>query len=174
MKEEKDNKTIDAQPTAEVIELPSRQGGAEAGAEAASQAADSQKAAPQPESMLDKIKQQANEDDDTSVGVQTLRQILGGDILSAQMVRSQIWLLLLIVLFIVVGVAFRYQCQQDTITISQLEDKLVDAKYRALSASSKLTEQCRESRVLDALKANQNDELKISKQPPYIINVEHE
>lgn len=172
MKEEKDDIKMEVVTGAEAsAEAGTQQDEAEQ--ETAKKARKETAEAPQKEvSVLDQLKKQVSEDDSTPVGTLTLRQILGGDILSAQMVRSQIWLLLLIVLFIVVGVAFRYQCQQDTITISQLEDRLVDAKYRALSASSKLTEQCRESRVFDALKANQNSDLKTSNQPPYIINVE--
>lgn len=127
--------------------------------------------APQP-SAFEQIKRQASEDDDAPVGSLTLRKILGGDILSAQMVRSQVWLLLLIVLFITVSVAFRYQCQQDLLKISQLEKELTDIKYKALATSSDLTECCRESHVLEALRVNKDSVLQISKQPPYMINVE--
>jgi len=123
-------------------------------------------------STFQQIKQNVSEDDDAPVGSLTLRKILGGDILSAQMVRSQIWLLLLIVLFITMSVAFRYQCQQDEIQIAKMEQQLIDIKYRALSSSSKLTESCRESRVLEALQKNHDSILHISTVPPYIINIE--
>ena len=83
---------------------------------------------------LQELKRQVSEDEQTPVGAMTLRKILGGDILSAVFVRRQIWLMLLVVLFTVVYVAFRYQCQQDMIKISQLEAELKDAKYRALSS----------------------------------------
>ena len=101
----------------------------------------------------------------------TLRTILGGDFLTAEMVRHQIWLILLIVTFAIFYVAFRYQCQQDLITIDKKEKELLDAKYKALSSSSTLTEKCRESHVLDALKNNKDSVLHIADQPPYIINV---
>ena len=123
---------------------------------------------------LDKLKQlkaQVSEDEQTPVGAQTLRKILGGDILSAVQVRRQVWLILLVVLFTVTYVAFRYQCQQDMIKINQLEGELKDAKYRALSSSSTLTERCRESQVLEVLRQNKDSVLHISDQPPYIINV---
>ena len=68
-------------------------------------------------------------------------------------------------------VAFRYQCQQDMIKISQLESELKDAKYRALSSSSTLTERCRESQVLEVLRQNKDSVLHASDQPPYIINI---
>jgi hypothetical protein len=120
---------------------------------------------------LKELKAQVSEDEQTPVGALTLRKILGGDILSAMSVRRQIWLILLVVLFMVVYVAFRYQCQQDMIKISQLEAELKDAKYRALSSSSTLTERCRESHVLEVLRQNRDSVLQISAQPPYIINI---
>lgn len=120
---------------------------------------------------LKELKRQVSEDELTPVGALTLRKILGGDILSAMSVRRQVWLILLVVLFMVVYVAFRYQCQQDMIKISQLESELKDAKYRALSSSSTLTERCRESKVLEVLRQNRDSVLQASDQPPYIINV---
>ena len=62
---------------------------------------------------LKELKSRVSEDEQMPVGTVTLRKILGGDILSAMSVRRQIWLILLVVLFTVVYVAFRYQCQQD-------------------------------------------------------------
>ncbi len=76
--------------------------------------------------------------------------------------------------FTIVYVAFRYQCQQDMITIDRLENELKDAKFKALSASSTLTEKCRESRVLDLLKQNKDSLLHQADQPPYIIEMKDE
>jgi hypothetical protein len=123
---------------------------------------------------LKELKSKVSEDEQTPVGAMTLRKILGGDILSASQVRRQIWLILLVVLFTVIYVAFRYQCQQDVIKINQLESKLKDAKYRALSSSSTLTERCRESKVLEALRQNKDSVLHISDQPPYIISIDED
>ena len=120
---------------------------------------------------LKELKSKVSEDEQTPVGALTLRKILGGDILSAMSVRRQVWLILLVVLFTVFYGAFRYQCQQDMIKISQLENELKDAKYRALSSSSTLTERCRESQVLEVLRQNKDSVLHASDQPPYIINV---
>jgi preprotein translocase subunit SecF len=120
---------------------------------------------------LKELKSKVSEDEQMPVGALTLRTILGGDILSAVSVRRQVWLILLVVLFIVLYVAFRYQCQQDMIKISQLESELKDAKYRALSSSSTLTERCRESQVLEVLRQNHDSVLHVSVQPPYIINI---
>ena len=117
------------------------------------------------------IKESASEEDPKPSGQLNLRTILGGDLLTTEVVRSQIWLFVLIVAFSIVYVAFRYQCQQDMIAIDKLEQKLTDAKYKALSSSSTLTEKCRESHVLDILEQNQDSLLHQADQPPYIIEV---
>ena len=118
------------------------------------------------------IKEQAREEDPKLTPTLTLRTILGGDFLTADMVRRQIWLFVLMVIFTIFYVAFRYQCQQDMIAIDKLEKEVLDAKYRALSCSSTLTEKCRESHVLEALKQNKDSLLHVPDQPPYIIYIE--
>ena len=125
----------------------------------------------QTKETIRKIKETAQEEDPKLSSSLTLRTILGGDFLTAELVRHQIWLIVLIVLFAIVYVAFRYQCQQDMIAIDKMEKELLDAKYKALSSSSTLTEKCRESHVLDALRNNKDSVLHIADQPPYIINV---
>ena len=120
---------------------------------------------------LEKIKQTASEEDPHPSGQLNLRTILGGDLLTTQMVRSQIWLFIMIVAFSLVYVAFRYQCQQDMIKIDKLEERLRDAKFKALSASSTLTAKSRESHVLEILKQNKDSLLHQADQPPYIIEV---
>ena len=126
----------------------------------------------QAKKTIQKIKATAKEEDPKLSSAITLRSILGGDFLTAEMVRHQIWLMVLIVLFTIVYVAFRYQCQQDMIAIDKMEKELLDAKYRALSSSSTLTEKCRESHVLDALKNNKDSLLHIADQPPYKIYID--
>ncbi|MBO6144854.1 MAG: hypothetical protein IJ614_02135 [Prevotella sp.] len=120
---------------------------------------------------LQKIKETASEEDPRPSSQLSLRTILGGDLLTTRLVRSQIWLFVLIVTFAIVYVAFRYQCQQDMLTIEQLEGELKAAKYKALSSSSTLTEKCRESHVLNILKQNKDSLLHQADQPPYIIEV---
>ena len=121
----------------------------------------------QAKKTIQMIKEKAKEEDPKPSSAMTLRTILGGDFLTAEMVRRQIWLFVLMVIFCIVYVAIRYQCQQDMIAIDKLEKQLLDAKYKALSSSSTLTEKCRESHVLDALKQNKDSLLHISDQPPY-------
>ena len=120
---------------------------------------------------LKKIKETVREEDPRPSSQLNLRTILGGDLLTTEMVRSQIWLFVFIVAFSTLYVAFRYQCQQDMLTIDRMENELKDAKFKALSSSSTLTEKCRESHVLDILKQNKDSLLHQADQPPYIIEV---
>ena len=122
-------------------------------------------------SALQMLKNSERKEDNNPTTQLSLKTILGGDILNAELFRRQLWLIVIVVVFIIVYVASRYQCQQDIIKIANLETELKDAKYRALSISSKLTERCRESHVLQLLKANNDSLLQVSDQPPYIINI---
>ena len=140
-------------------------------ADADAKQAEAEKAQETIKETLEKIKQTASEEDPNPSGKLNLRTILGGDLLTTQMVRSQIWLFIMIVAFSLVYVAFRYQCQQDMIKIDKLEGKLKDAKFKALSASSTLTAKSRESHVLDILKQNKDSLLHQADQPPYRIEV---
>ena len=126
----------------------------------------------QAKKTIQMIKEQAREEDPKLTPTLTLRTILGGDFLTADMVRRQIWLFVLMVIFTIFYVAFRYQCQQDMLAIDKLEKEVLDAKYRALSCSSTLTEKCRESHVLEALKQNKDSLLHVADLPPYIIYIE--
>lgn len=117
------------------------------------------------------IREQAIEDELPLTKNLTLKKILGGDILNADIIRRQIWVIMLTAMFIVVYISNRYKCQQDLILIDNLNAQLKDAKYRALSSSSDLTQQTRESKVLEQLKTTGDSTLQIPTQPPYIINV---
>lgn len=123
---------------------------------------------------IQKIKATAKEEDAKPSQQVSLRTILGGDLLTTEVVRAQIWLFVLVVFFATIYVAFRYQCQQDMITIDRLEGELKDAKFKAMSSSSTLTEKCRESHVLDILRQNKDSLLHQADQPPYIIEVPEE
>ena len=125
-------------------------------------------------SALEMLKNSVSEEDNNPTTQLSLKTILGGDILNADLFRRQLWLIVIIVVFVIIYVASRYQCQQDIIKIANMETELKDAKYRALSISSKLTERCRESHVLQLLKENNDSLLQVSDQPPYIINIPDE
>ncbi len=122
-------------------------------------------------SLSEVIREQATEDEAPLSRTFSLRKILGGDVLSTSFMRRQVWLCVLIALFIVVYIGNRYSCQQDIIEIDALQKELKDAKYKALSSNSKLTELSRQSNVLEMLKNNKDSTLKMPTQPPYIITV---
>jgi len=143
----------------------------EADTEAKAKAQEVEEAEKRIKETLQKIQETATEEDPRPSQQLNLRTILGGDLLTTQMVRSQIWLFVMIVAFSIIYVAFRYQCQQDMITIDKLEGELKNAKYKALSSSSTLTAKSRESHVLDVLRQNNDSLLHQADQPPYIIEV---
>ena len=132
-----------------------------------------QQEAPQA-SLKEVIAKQAIEEEASGSSSFTLRKILGGDILTAQIIRRQIWLVILIVFFVIIYISNRYNIQNDIIESDKLQKELQDTKYKALSTSSQITEKSRESNVLDMLKNNKDSVLHIATQPPYIINVPEE
>ena len=122
-------------------------------------------------SLTEVLKERATEDEAPLSRTFSLKKILGGDILYTSFIRRQVWLFLLIAMFMVVYIANRYSCQQDIIEIDKLQDELLDAKYKALSSNSQLTEKSRQSHSLDMLKNNKDSTLKLPTQPPDIITV---
>ena len=122
-------------------------------------------------SLTEVLKERATGDEAPLSRTFSLKKILGGDILYTSFIRRQVWLFLLIAMFMVVYIANRYSCQQDIIEIDKLQDELLDAKYKALSSNSQLTEKSRQSNILDMLKNNKDSTLKLPTQPPYIITV---
>ncbi len=122
---------------------------------------------------LESIKALASDDESRQQNI-TLREILGGDILNAQVIRRQIWVIVLIVGITIIYIGNRYCSQKELIEIDKLTKELRDSKYKALSSSSDLTEKCRESHVLEILRVNQDSTLHIADQPPFIINIPEE
>lgn len=120
------------------------------------------------------IVKQATEEEASGSASFTLRKILGGDILTAEIIRKQIWLCILIVGFVIVYISNRYSIQKDLLEIDLLQKELQDTKYKALSTSSQITEKSRESYVLEVLEHSKDSTLHIANQPPYIINVPEE
>ena len=110
------------------------------------QASEEQKAqpeAPKPApqaSLKEVIAKQAIEEEASGSSSFTLRKILGGDILTAQIIRRQIWLVILIVFFVIIYISNRYNIQNDIIELDKLQKELQDTKYKALSTSSQITE----------------------------------
>lgn len=122
-------------------------------------------------SLREAIREQAREDENPAAATFTLRKILGGDFLTVAMMRRHLILILVVAAFAIVYVSNRYRGQNDLIEIDRLEKALIDAKYKALSTSSELTELCRESNVLKMLRQSKDSMLTEPDQPPYIIKV---
>ena len=117
------------------------------------------------------VEEQAREDERPLSADFTLRKILGGEFLTAKILRQQIWLIMLIVAFTIVYISNRYSCDKQRIEIAKLTKELEEAKFKAMSSTSDLTEVSRESNVLQMLQQNKDSVLHIPSQPPYIINV---
>lgn len=125
-------------------------------------------------SFAEMVKERATEGDSKPNAATNLRSIINGDMLNAKVVRNQIGVFFLITFFFFIYISNRYACQRNLVKINKLTKELTDAKFRALSSTSELTEKSRESRVLDMLRACQDSTLHIASQPPYIITVPKE
>lgn len=62
----------------------------------------------------------------------------------------------------------RYSFQRQIITIEELKKELTDIKYDALTRSSELMEQSRQSRIEEYI-ATQESDLQTATTPPYLI-----
>ncbi len=124
--------------------------------------------------LQDAIRSQAREDERPNAAAQSLKKILAGDFFTTEGVRAQLWLIILIVVFVIVYVAMRYNVQQDLIKIDNLKTELQNARYKATAAQSQLTEKSRESNVLELLKNGPDSMVHASKHPPYEIRIPEE
>ena len=117
------------------------------------------------------VEEQAREGERPLSANFTLRKILGGEFLTAKILRQQLGLIMLVVAFTIVYISNRYSCDKQRIEIAKLSKELEEARFRAMSSTSDLTEVSRESNVLEMLRQNKDSVLHIPSQPPYIINV---
>lgn len=104
----------------------------------------------------------------------SLREILGGDILTGGWLRRQMGLIVLCTFFAIVYITNRYSSQQEIIEIERLKAELTEVKYRALTRSSELTVKTRQSQVEQSLRATPDSVLQMPKEPPFLINVKSE
>lgn len=98
----------------------------------------------------------------------TIKNILGGDILTHDFFRRQFLLVVMLVIFSIIYIANRYACQQQLIEINQLKKELTDMKYNALTRSSELTEKSRQSKIEEYVSHGESA-LQTSTNPPYLI-----
>lgn len=124
----------------------------------------------QEQTFREALREQIHEEEPSGMRTSYI-DLLCGSFFTSQILRRQIWLILLITFFVIIYISNRYSCQKSLLEIDQLRMELQDAKYKALSTSSRLTEKSRQSRVLDMLKTNKDSVLHIADQPPFIVNV---
>ena len=101
----------------------------------------------------------------------TLRSILGGDILSGEWFQKQIWYILMVVVMIIFYTSNRYACQQEILTTKQLNDTLLDRRYKALTRSAQLKQSTRRSYIEETLA---DSTIQTSVTPPFTIIREEE
>jgi len=114
-----------------------------------------------------------NEDAEQSANL-SLREILGGDILTARWLRRQIGLIIMCVFFIIIYITNRYSSEQEMIDIRTLKNELQEMKYYALTRSGELTVKTRQSNIEEQLRANGDSTLRMPKEPPFIIKIQVE
>jgi hypothetical protein len=98
----------------------------------------------------------------------SLKGLLGGDILATDFFRRQTKLIVLIMAFVMFYIHNRYAAQQQIIEIDRLRAELIDIKYKAAAANSKLMEKSRQSRIEEYISEKETD-LQASTNPPYLI-----
>lgn len=143
-------------------------GGLDKNADVSPKAAENNEAKEELKRIVEEI---AREDERPMSANFTLKKILGGEFLTAKLLRQQAGLIVLVMFFVIVYISNRYSCDQQRITISKLDKELEEAKFKAMTTSSELTKISRESNVLQMLQNNKDSVLHIPSQPPYIINV---
>lgn len=98
----------------------------------------------------------------------SFKSILVGDILTHEFFRRQMVLMVMLVIYIIIYISNRYDCQQKLIEIDQLKKELVDIKYDALTRSSELLEKSRQSKIEEYVSQGESA-LETSTNPPYLI-----
>ena len=104
----------------------------------------------------------------------SLREILGGDILTAGWLRRQMGLIVLCMFFAIVYITNRYSAEQEIIEIERLKTELTEVKYRALTRSSELTVKTRQSQIEANLRYTADSVLQTPKEPPFLIKIQNE
>lgn len=100
-----------------------------------------------------------------------LKRGLAGDVLAKDVIKRQTGVILIVAFFIILCTSNRYSCQQAHIRESELKKDLSDAKNKAFSSFSLLTEKSRRSKLLEGLKSMNDSSLVVSEFPPYIVEI---
>lgn len=104
----------------------------------------------------------------------SLKDILGGEILTRATFRKQFGLIAMCVFYIIVYITNRYQAQQELIEIQDLKEELQKIKYYSLTRSGEYTIRSRQSQIEKMLKQTPDSMLGSSQEPPFIIRTNTE
>lgn len=96
----------------------------------------------------------------------SLLYILGGGILKEDFIVRHTKMIVLVVVLIFFFIGNRYTCMQKLREIDRLQQQLRDVRFEALSISSELTGNSRQSQI-ELLIEEQGIELEVAKTPPY-------
>lgn len=116
------------------------------------------------------LKQLVSEDEGEKVDL-SLRSILGGDILAGGWFRRHFWYIVLCIGLCILYVGNRYYVQKEVILQRQLDDSIVDRRYKLITISSQITERTRRGNVEKSLA---DTTLKTSTTPIYMLTVEEQ
>lgn len=94
--------------------------------------------------------------------------ILGGGILKEDFVLRHTRMIVLVVFLIFFFIGNRYTCMQKLSQIDRLQQRLRDVRFEALSISSELTGNSRQSQI-ESLIEEQGLNLETAKTPPFEI-----
>lgn len=104
----------------------------------------------------------------------SLKDILGGEILTRSTFRKQFGLIAVCVFYVILYITNRYQAQQELIEIEELKVELQKQKYYSLTRSGEFTIRSRQSQVEKMLKQTPDSMLVTPKEPPFIIRINTE
>jgi cell division protein FtsL len=96
----------------------------------------------------------------------TFLYIVGGGVLKEEFILRYTKMIVLVVIMIFFFIGNRYTCLQKLREIDRLQQQLRDLRYEALSISSELTGNSRQSQI-EALGEQQGLGLEGAKSPPY-------
>lgn len=135
---------------------------------------DEQQPVPTDESLPSKFERFTRRDEIDHKKKISLKDILGGEILTRATFRKQFGLIAMCVFYIIVYITNRYQAQQELIEIQELKEQLQKVKYYSLTRSGEYTIRSRQSQIEKMLKQTPDSMLGSSKEPPFIIRTNTE
>lgn len=97
-----------------------------------------------------------------------LLYVLGGGILKEDFIVKHTRMIVLVVILLFFFIGNRYTCMQKLREIDRLQQRLRDVRFEALSISSELTGNSRQSQI-ELLIEEQGIDLEAAKTPPYEI-----